>query len=52
MRGIISIIVGAVMVVGGLSGKLVLHGTHSGGALAGVGVFVILIGFLRLKANG
>lgn len=48
MRGIISIVIGLIMVVGGLSGKLVLIGTHSGVALAGLGVLVILLGVMRL----
>ena len=48
MRGIISIVIGLVMIVGGLSGKLVLIGTHSGMALAGLGVVVILLGVMRM----
>jgi hypothetical protein len=49
MRGIISIVIGLVMIVGGLTGRLVLIGTHSGVALAGLGVLVILLGVLRLS---
>ena len=50
MRGIISIVIGSVMIVGGLTGKLVLQGTQSGVALAGVGALVVLIGLFRLKS--
>jgi hypothetical protein len=48
MRGIISIVIGLVMIIGGLSGHLVLIGTHSGVALAAVGVIIILLGVMRL----
>jgi hypothetical protein len=48
MRGIINIIIGLVMLIGGLSGNLVLKGTQSGGALAAIGVLLILIGLFRL----
>ena len=48
MRGIISIVLGLVMIVGGLSGRLVLIGTHSGVALAVLGVLVILLGVMRM----
>ncbi len=48
MRGIISIILGLVMIVGGLSGHLVLIGTQSGIALAVVGVLVLGLGVYRL----
>jgi hypothetical protein len=48
MRGILNIIIGGIMIVGGLSGNLVLKGTHSGGALAGVGALIVLIGIFRL----
>jgi hypothetical protein len=51
-RGLISIIIGAVMVIGALSGKLVMRGTESGGALAIVGFVVIGIGIFRIvQAN-
>ena len=52
MRGIISIVLGIVMIVGGLSGTLVLKGTSSGGALAAVGGVVLLIGVFRLARPG
>ncbi len=48
MRGIISIIIGGIMIIGGLSGKLVLLGTNSGLALAAVGMVVAGIGVFRL----
>jgi hypothetical protein len=48
MRGVLNIIIGLVMVIGGLSGNLVLKGTQSGGALAAIGAFVILLGLYRL----
>jgi hypothetical protein len=50
MRGIINIILGLVFVVGGLSGNLSLRGTHSGPALAAVGVVLIGLGIFRLKS--
>jgi hypothetical protein len=52
MRGIISIVIGAVLVIGGLSGKLVLRGTESGIGLAILGGVVILIGVWRLAKSG
>lgn len=47
-RGILSIVMGAVMVIGGLSGGLVLRGTSSGGGLAVVGFIVIGVGIFRI----
>ena len=44
-----SIILGIVMIIGGLTGKLVLIGTHSGLALAGVGVLVLGRGIWKMK---
>jgi hypothetical protein len=44
----IKIIIGLVMVIGGLSGKLVLIGTQSGGALAVLGVVMIAWGIFNL----
>ncbi|MDB6019635.1 MAG: hypothetical protein JWR19_4124 [Pedosphaera sp.] len=46
----ISIIIGIVMVVGGLSGRLVLLGTHSGGALAVLGGVMIVWGIVKMTA--
>ncbi len=48
MRGILNIIIGGIMIVGGLSGGLVLRGTHSGGALAVVGGILVIVGLYRL----
>jgi len=52
MRGILNIIIGLVMVIGGLTGGLVMKGTQSGGALAGIGAVLILIGIFRLTRPG
>lgn len=49
MRGIINVIIGVVMVIGGLSGSLVLRGTGSGTALAVIGGGLILLGIYRLR---
>jgi hypothetical protein len=51
MRGIINIVIGVVFIIGGLSGSLVLAGTHSGGALAVAGVFLCLLGLYRLTRS-
>jgi len=48
MRGIINIIFGIIFIIGGLSGKLVLIGTHSGPALAVLGGVLLVVGFLRM----
>jgi hypothetical protein len=48
MRGIISVILGLIMIIGGLSGNLVLRGTHNGPALAAVGGVVLVIGIVRI----
>ena len=50
MRGILNIIIGIVFIIGGLTGKLVLLGTHSGGALAVVGVILCVVGLFRLRS--
>ena len=50
MRGIVNIIIGAVMIVGGLSGVLVMRGTTSGLALAGVGALLVVVGIFRVVA--
>ena len=49
MRGVLNMILGAVFVIGGLSGKLVLIGTSSGPALAAIGAILIVVGLVRLK---
>ena len=48
MRGVISIVIGGVMIVGGLTGRMVLIGTHSSAALAAAGAAVVVIGIVRL----
>jgi hypothetical protein len=48
MRGFFNIITGIVMILGGLSGELVLKGTESGGALAVLGGFVLAFGFFQM----
>jgi hypothetical protein len=47
----VKIIIGLVMVIGGLSGKLVLVGTQSGLALAGLGVVMIIWGIARIMGS-
>jgi len=47
MRGILTIIVGILFIIGGLSGEIVLIGTNSGVALAVVGVILVLYGLFR-----
>jgi hypothetical protein len=44
----INIIIGAIMVIGGLSGKLALKGTNSSGALAVVGAGLIVWGIVQV----
>jgi hypothetical protein len=48
VRGIISIVIGLVFIIGGLSGRLSLRFTDSGYALAAVGVLFIGLGIYRL----
>ena len=48
MRGIISIVIGLVFIVGGLSGKMVMRGTESGYALAAIGIVFIGLGIYRM----
>jgi hypothetical protein len=53
MRGIGNIIIGIVFVIGGLSGSLVMRGTGSGGALAVLGVILIVLGIFKMaKGSG
>jgi len=47
----VKIIIGVVFIIGGLSGKLVLVGTHSGVALAVLGAVMIVWGIARLAAR-
>ncbi len=51
MRGILNIIIGVVFIVGGLSGHLVLIGTHNGPALAVVGGLLVAFGLFRLLSQ-
>jgi hypothetical protein len=48
MRGVINIIVGLVLIIGGLSGGLVMRGTQSGVLIAIVGFVILGIGVFRL----
>lgn len=45
---IIGLIIGIVFIIGGLTGGLVLKGTNSGLALAGVGVIILIINIVRI----
>lgn len=47
----IKIIIGVLMVVGGLSGKIVLRGTESGAALAVLGGVLIAWGAFQMRAS-
>jgi hypothetical protein len=47
----VKIIIGVVFIIGGLTGKLVLIGTHSGVALAVVGVAMVIWGIARIAAS-
>ena len=48
MRGVIGLIISVIMIIGGLSGNLVLKGTDSGGALAAVGGVFLVINVFRI----
>ena len=55
MGSILNVILGLVMIVGGLGGRLALRGTQSGAGLAAVGVFrsqapasIVAFGTIRL----
>jgi hypothetical protein len=48
LRGILGIIAGGVMLIGGLTGNIVLKGTQSGGAAAAVGAVVLALSIARL----
>ena len=52
MRGIINIIIGAVFIIGGLSGKMVFRGTSSSGAIVAVGAVLVVLGLVRLSRPG
>ncbi len=51
MSGIFNVIVGLIMLVGGLSGKLDFPGTSSSGILAAVGAVVTGLGVYQLVKN-
>ena len=51
MRGIINIIIGLVMVIGGLSGALVMRGTNSSLAIVAIGGVLIALGGFRLISS-
>ena len=48
MRGVTTIIIGVMCIVGGLTGRLALIGTKSGGALAAVGAGLVIWGIYRV----
>jgi hypothetical protein len=50
-RGIFNLIIGGVMIIGGLSGTLVLKGTSSGGALAAIGAVLVGLGIYRITQS-
>ena len=43
-----NIVIGIILVIGGLSGKLVLWGTGSGLALAGLGAVLVVWGVVQV----
>ena len=47
--GMFRIILGIVFIIGGLSGQLVLVGTHSGPALAVVGGIMVVLGVVQFS---
>jgi hypothetical protein len=51
MRGVINIVIGLVFIVGGLTGKLSMRGTNSGGALAVIGVALVGLGGYRMMTR-
>jgi hypothetical protein len=51
MRGVMNIIIGIVLVVGGLTGRLALRGTQSGAAIAVVGGCLVAYGIYRMAAT-
>jgi predicted phage tail protein len=46
-----NLIIGGVFIIGGISGTLALKGTGSSGALAGVGVILVIWGIVQLNAQ-
>jgi hypothetical protein len=52
MRGQANIVVGAIFIFCGLTGRLALIGTHSGKALAVLGAVLVVLGVMRMaRAN-
>jgi len=47
-----NIVIGLIFIVGGLSGKLALMGTNSGGALAAVGAALLVWGIVQIARRG
>ena len=47
-QSMVSILLGLVLIVGGLSGKVVLHGSRSVEVLAVIGTILVLWGILRV----
>jgi hypothetical protein len=47
----LGIVMGLLMIVGGLSGKLVFRGTGSGALLAVFGLFVLARGVMRWRSR-
>jgi len=43
-----NIVIGLIFIIGGLSGKLALLGTNSGGALAAVGAALLVWGIVQV----
>ena len=48
MRGIGNLLIGGIFIAGGLSGQMVLIGTNSPGALAGVGALLAGWGLFQM----
>jgi len=47
LSGIIRMMIGVVLVVEGVMGRMVLIGTHSSNALVAFGVVIVLLGIVR-----
>ena len=48
MRGVMTIVIGVICIAGGLSGRLALIGTKSGGPLAVLGLGLVIWGIYRV----
>ena len=51
MRGIVNIVIGVIFIIGGLTGRLALIGTHNGPALAVVGLVLVVVGVVRMARS-